>query len=233
VLSLKSIGILGGMGPEATAELYKRLIEEFQSKGSIYDEDFPTIYIYNLPIPSFVDKENDILLSLIEGLEKLRQMGSDILTIPCNTATCIIEKYKEISGFVSIVKETVKKIKEYRYRKVGILSTKLTLKTGIYQYLLKKEGIKIVLPTNKEKDRITRVILNILAGKKLPTDKSILEKIALRMISKGADAIILGCTELPLLFKNSSIRTLDTIQVLTEALTREVYTERKYIRKTI
>ena len=220
---MKSIGILGGMGPEATAELYMRLVQAFQARGAVYDEDFPSIYIYNFPAPNIVERENEILSLLVDGLEKLQEMGSEILAIPCNTATCIIDKNENISGFVSIVKETVKKVKEYNYKKVGLLSTKLTLKTEIYQSLLKKEGIELVLPTEMEIKEITKIILNILSGKKLPSDKSFLEKIALGMIKKGADAIILGCTELPLIFTNSSIRTVDTIQVLTEALIREAF----------
>ena len=209
------------MGPEASAELYIRLVQTFQARGAVYDEDFPTIYIYNLPAPDIAEKENDILMLLINGLEKLRKMGSELLAVPCNTATCIIEKYGNFSDFISIVRETVKKAKEYGYRKVGLFGTKLTLKIGIYQSLLKKCGIEFILPTEKERDEITKIILNILAGKKLPTDKLILEKIAARMTKEGAESIILGCTELPLLFKNSNIRTIDTIQVLTEALVRE------------
>ena len=218
---MKNIGILGGMGPEATAELYARLIQAFQAKGAVYDEEFPVIYIYNLPVPDVAEKENDILMTLIYSLEKLRKMGSEILTTPCNTATCIIEKYRNFPDFISIVKETVKKAKEYRYRKVGLLGTKLTLKIGVYQSLLKKNGIEVILPTENERDEITKIILNILSGKKLPADKLILEKISDRMIKEGAESIILGCTELPLIFKNSNIRTIDTIQVLTEALVRE------------
>ncbi len=218
---MRSIGILGGMGPEATAELYTRLVQAFQAKGAVYDEEFPAIYIYNLPVPDIAEKENDILMTLIDSLDKLRKMGSEILTIPCNTATCIIEKYRNFPDFISIVKETVKKTTEYGYKNVGLLCTKLTLKTGVYQSLLKKEGIEFILPTEKERDEITKIILNILSGKKLPTDKLILEKIAVRMTKEGAESIILGCTELPLLFKNSNIRTIDTIQVLTEALVRE------------
>jgi len=102
---MRSIGILGGMGPEATAELYARLVQAFQAKGAVYDEEFPAIYIYNLPVPDVAEKENDILMKLIDGLEKLRKMDSEILTIPCNTATCLIEKYGNFIGFISIVKE--------------------------------------------------------------------------------------------------------------------------------
>ena len=218
---MKSIGILGGMGPEATAELYLRLIQSFQARGAVYDEDFPSIYIYNLPAPDVAEKENDILGLLIDGMEKLRKMGSEILAVPCNTATCIIDKNENIPGFISIVKETFRKVKEYRYKKVGLLCTKLTLKTEAYQSLLKDEGIEFILPTEKEREEITRIILNILSGKKLPADKLILERIADRMIEECAEAIILGCTELPLIFKNSTIRTIDTLQILVEAVIRD------------
>ena len=218
---MKSIGILGGMGPEATAELYLRLIQSFQARGAVYDEDFPSIYIYNLPAPDVAEKENDILGLLIDGMEKLQKMGSEILAVPCNTATCIIDKNENIPGFISIVKETVRKVKEYRYKKVGLLCTKLTLKTEAYQSLLKDEGIEFILPTEKEREEITRIILNILSGKKLPADKLILERIADRMIEECAEAIILGCTELPLIFKNSTIRTIDTLQILVEAVIRD------------
>jgi aspartate racemase len=218
---MKSIGILGGMGPEATNELYLRLIQAFQAKGAVYDEDFPSIYIYNLPAPDIAEKENDILSLLVEGLEKLQKMGSEILAVPCNTATCIIDKNVNILGFVSIVKETVRKVKDYRYKKVGLLCTKLTLKTEAYQSSLEKEGIEFVLPTKEDREEITRIILNILSGKKLPTDKLTLERITDRMTEEGAEAVILGCTELPLIFKNSTIRTIDTLQILVEALVRE------------
>ena len=218
---MKAIGILGGMGPEATVELYLRLVQAFQARGAVYDKDFPSIYIYNLPSPDVAEKENDILKLLIDSLRKLQKMGSEIIAVPCNTVTCIIDKNVNIPGFVSIVKETVRKVKECEYKKVGLLCTKLTLKTGVYQSLLRNEGIDFVLPTKSEREEITNIILNILAGKKLPTDKLILEKIAIRMIKEGADAIVLGCTELPLLFKNSSIRTIDTIQILAEAIVRE------------
>ena len=209
------------MGPEATAELYLRMIQLFQARGAVYDEDFPSIYIYNLPVPDIAEKENDILSLLIDGLEKLQKMGSEVLAISCNTATCIIDKYENIPGFVSIVKEVVKKIKENDYRKVGLLSTKLTLKTERYQSLLKNEGIDFVLPTENERDEITKIILNILSGKKLPTDVLSLERIANRMIREGAEAIVLGCTELPLIFKNSNIISIDTLQILAEAIVRD------------
>lgn len=218
---MKSIGILGGMGPEATSELYARLIQEFQARGALYDEDFPTIYIYSLPAPDVAEKENDILDLLEEGIAKLKLMGSEIITIPCNTATCIIDKNRKIPGFVSIVKETVNIVEKYGYKKVGILSTRLTLKIGEYQKGFEKIGMNLIEPTYEEQDIITTIILNILSGKKNPVDKKILENISNKMIDKGAEVIILGCTDLPLIFKNSNIRIFDTIQILTEALLRE------------
>ena len=219
---MKKIGILGGMGPEATAELFRRMIEILQGMGISRDGDFPDIFIRSLPVPDVIEKEGtDISAMLMEGLESLQKMGAEVLAIPCNTATCIVERTARVPGFVSIVKETAKKAKETGCRTVGILSTRKTLKTRVYQEGLKSEGLGFVLPTEQESEEITGIILRILAGRKFPEDKAMLERIAARMISEGADAVILGCTELPLLFRSSSIRTIDTIQVLAEALVRE------------
>jgi len=215
---MRSIGILGGMGPDATAELYRRLIQAFQGRGALLDSDFPNIFINSLPAPDIPEREGELLPFLLEGMEKLQTAGAEVLTIPCNTATCILEKNASVPGLVNIVEETVKKAEENGYKKVGILSTKLTLETDEFQSRLRKRKIEFVLPSDEESNMIMEVIMNILAGKRFPEDKARLEKIAARMVSEGADSVILGCTELPLLFKNSSIRTLDTIQILAEAL---------------
>ena len=218
---MKKIGILGGMGPEATAELFRRMIEIFQGMGISRDGDFPDIFIRSLPVPDVIEKGNDISSLLMKALEDMRKAGAEVLAIPCNTATCMVEERGGFPGFVSIVGETAGQASRSGCRKVGILSTKTTLKTGIYQNSLSREGVDFVLPTEQESEEITRIILRILAGRKFPEDKAMLERIAARMISEGADAVILGCTELPLLFRNSSIRTIDTVQVLAEALVRE------------
>ena len=219
---MRSIGILGGMGPEATAELFRRMIELFQGMGIVRDGDFPDIFIRSLPVPDVVETEaGDISFLLMEALEGLRFMGAEVLAIPCNTATCIVERTGSVPGFVSIVRETARKARETGCETVGLLSTTKTVKTRIYQESLSSEGVGFVLPTDEESKEITGVILHLLAGQKLPEDRARLERIASRMTSDGADAIILGCTELPLLFRNSSIRTLDTIQILAEALVRE------------
>jgi len=218
---MRSIGILGGMGPEATAELFKRMIELFQGMGISRDGDFPNIFIRSLPVPDVVEKNADISSLLFNGLESLRSMGADVIAIPCNTATCIVERNGSFPGFMSIVKETAKSAKKSGCKTVGILSTKTTVKTGVYQSCLQDEGVGFVLPTEEESEEITKIIVRVLAGKKFPEDRSRLEKIAARMTADGADAVILGCTELPLLFRNSSIRTIDTIQVLAEALVKE------------
>ena len=94
----KTIGILGGMGPEATAEFYKRIIGIFQKRfGCVNDRDFPEIFIYNLPLPevvSFVD--NRVKASLQKGIDKLTATGAEFLVCPCNTANTFFPFLRDI-----------------------------------------------------------------------------------------------------------------------------------------
>ncbi|HZX10852.1 MAG TPA: aspartate/glutamate racemase family protein, partial [Acidobacteriota bacterium] len=94
----KKIGILGGMGPEATADFYLRIIRIFQKKyGAIYDSDFPEILIINLPIPDVVEnpkEEDKVREMLINAVKKLEKSGADFIAIPCNTVTYYISEMK-------------------------------------------------------------------------------------------------------------------------------------------
>ena len=220
---MKSIGILGGMGPQATAELYMRIIRIFQDMyGAKYDDDFPEIFIYNLPLPDVVDnlqKEDLVKEMLVEGVKKLEKIGADFIAIPCNTVT----KYlKEMEGSVSIpiiniVEETRKKIASFE--KAGLLATKLTIRSNLYP--------RMIVPAEKVQNRITGIIMNILAGKLLDEDKKYLEREIGNLLEKGAERVVLGCTELPLLVKTKD--TIDTIQVLAEAIVSAIFLNTKTI----
>ena len=113
----KIIGVLGGMGPESTAIFYHELILQCQKQyGAQYDEDYPEIFIYNLPIPDVVKglkTPQKTLKILVKGAKKIESMGVDFIVMPCNTAHYFYEDMKkEISiPFLSITEETVKKVK--------------------------------------------------------------------------------------------------------------------------
>jgi len=219
----KIIGVLGGMGPESTANFYHELIIQCQKQyGAKYDEDYPEIFIYNLPIPDVVEglkTPERTLQVLVKGAKKLESIGVDFIVMPCNTAHYFYGGMKkEISiPFLSITEETAKKVKARKYSKVGLLATATTINCGNYSKEFGRFKIDLIVP--KEQDKVTRVILNILAGKKLDKDKEGLKQIIEKLKSKGAESIILGCTDIPILLKQKDvdINVIDTVEVLAEA----------------
>ncbi len=211
------------MGPEATALFYQLLIEQCQKQyGAQLDEDFPKIFIYNLPIPNIlngIDKGDRVLDCLVGGAKKLESTGADFLVMPCNTATCFYEKMvKELSiPFLSIVAETAKRIKLQGCKKVGLLATETTVQTGLYFTELEKKNIELITPKNQTV--VSQVILNILAGKKLARDKEVIKAITQEMKGQGAEAVVFGCTDIPILVneKNLGIRVFNSVEILAEA----------------
>ena len=112
----KKIGILGGMGPEATAELYLKIIKIFQDKfGAKYDSDYPEIMIYNLPLPDVVEKidqSSKIKEMLVKGVQKLESWGVDFIAIPCNTVNFFLPEMRTAVSIpiLSILEETAKEV---------------------------------------------------------------------------------------------------------------------------
>ena len=137
-MNKKIIGVLGGMGPESTAIFYQELIKQCQKLyDAKYDEDYPKIFLYNLPIPKIVEGIEAVkktLQVLINGAKKLESIGVDFIVMPCNTAHYFYEDMKkEISiPFLSITEETARKVKFEKFSKVGLLSTKQAIVNKIY-----------------------------------------------------------------------------------------------------
>jgi aspartate racemase len=221
---MKTIGVLGGMGPESTALFYMQLIRQCQKQyGAKYDEDFPEIFIYNLPIPDIVEgikKPEATLSRLVYGAKKLEMWGADFIVMPCNTAHYFYEDVKKQLriDFLSIAKETANKAKERGYTRVGLLATETTVNEGVYARDFDYENLTLLLPGNQE--RLTKIILNILAGKKTSKDKRTLSDIIAELEAKGAEAVILGCTDLSIMFDSyelSMLKQLDSTDTLAEA----------------
>ncbi len=219
--SFKKIGVLGGMGPESTAEFYKELIRQCQLQfGSQKDEDYPEIVIYNLPIPDVLNTLDWGLTktALVVGLKKLESIGVDFIVIPCNTVQVFFQEMQQSISvpLLNIIEETAKKVKEKNYSKIGLLATKTSIDRKLFDKVFEKYSIELIKPTSQLK--IDNIILNILSGKKKFSDKKVLLEKILELQNKGADAIVLGCTDLPPLFEqNNKFKVVNSIKVLAEA----------------
>ncbi|MBS3105131.1 amino acid racemase [Candidatus Woesearchaeota archaeon] len=225
----RTIGILGGMGPAATADLYNRIINIFQQRfGARYDKDFPEIVIISLPVPDVVESienENLTLTMLTDAAVRLEKIGCFIIAIPCNTVHAYIGKLRGIVKIpvISIMEEVALYCKEENLLNVGLLSTEFTKNQELYDSELTKYTINLIKLNDKRQKILTRLIMSILNGEINQSNRDILLELINNFKNKKAEAIILGCTELPLLInqESSDIPLIDTIQLLAEACVRE------------
>lgn len=220
----KTIGILGGMGPLATDDLFHKIIILTEAK-----KDNEHIHILIDNYTAIPDRTNYILgygedptKYMIEAAMKLELMGADVIIMPCNTAHYFydeIVKYLHIP-FINMIEEVAKKIKKGKQdiSKIGLLATAGTCKSGVYDKILKKYGIEVVKPNDADQDIISDLIYGIKAGRteyNLDDINSILSYFKLQNI----DTVILGCTELPVAFQMMNIKGnfIDPTKILAQS----------------
>jgi len=221
----KIIGILGGMGPEATIDLFYKIIKFTPAEK---DQDHLRIIIDNNPkIPdrtaAILGKGEDPLPALRETAQNLEKSGADFIIIPCNTAHYFLPSIQEsvkipiLNMIEETAKETQKKIPSIK--KVGLLASIGTYKTEIYHQHFKKYNIEIIYPEKEDREEVMKIIYAVKAGDLSEGIKRNIIKIAQKLIDKGAEAIIAGCTEIPLILKEGdiSIPIIDPTQVLAKA----------------
>jgi aspartate racemase len=225
---IKTIGILGGMGPEATMELFKMIIRMTEAEK---DQDHLPIFIDNCPqIP---DRTNALLyggesplLYLYDGLKKLELVGADFILVPCNTAHAFLpslEKHASVP-IINMVESTMQHIKSYNpnIKKIGLMATTGTIKTGIYNKYASNMGFEIIAPdSNTQENEVMKIIYDkegVKAGFNNAKLRNRLFYVCDELKQKGAEALVLGCTELSVLLPNSTyeIPIFDPLKILAQ-----------------
>lgn len=226
----KPLFVLGGMGPEASSYMYNSLINfSIREYGAKNNDDFPEIILDSVPVPDFIsnDKSKSKASKMLIGrVKQANKLDISCISIACNTAHVLLDKLQKKSQvpFISMIEEVVKYIKEDKVKVVGLMGTPSTLRYGLYQEKLKRESIDFILPTPNQINILERVIRNVVAGKILQKDQVALKKVTDSLRSKGAKAIILGCTELPLVFpKDYILPVYNAVEILSKALLRIYY----------
>ena len=226
----KAIAIIGGMGPQASAYMYKLLIGMAQKEfGAKNNNDYPEIILYSVPVPDFISnkKNQKIALEMLEDVViKINNINVSILAIACNTAHLLVPDLEKLSKntFVSMIDEVVKKVKKSRINKVGILGTPSTINSKLYQTALSKYKIESIVPDSEQQIILDKIIRNILGGKIMKKDRNSLIDIANSLKHQGAKGIVLGCTELPLIFPAKyTLPMYNSIKILSLTLLRKYY----------
>jgi len=217
----KTIGIIGGMGPEGTADLYMKIVRYYQQNyNAKYDKDFPEFFISSIPIPDVVENlENEkiTLTKLAETALKLQNAKCDFIIIACNTVQYLLDNIKKSINvpIISIAKINAVYLNKKGYKKVGILATKGTLDKKVYDNDLNTTGIELIKPKDKDQKKVTKVIMTQLAGKTTKGETNMIVQVVNNLKNQGAEAILIACTDLPMVINqtDTKIKLIDCTQV--------------------
>ncbi len=204
---MKTIGLIGGTGWVSTQEYYKIINEEVNRKlGGL---QFPKIILYSVNYGEIYacNQRNDrkgVYQIIKTAAQTLQKSGVDFLALCANT---LHFTYEELTSeidlpFVHIADATGAKIKEKTIKKVGLLGTQETMELDFYKTRLAKMGIDVITPEKQERDFIHKSIMEeLLKEQFFPETQSRFISVMNNLKSKGAEGMILGCTEIPLLIK--------------------------------
>ena len=224
----KTIGILGGMGPMATCDLMKKIIN---NTAAVCDQEHIRICVdSNTNIPdrtaAILGQGKDPRPEMIKSAVRLQGMGADVIIVPCNTAHYFLEDVQKCvdTPILHMLRETAKVLQSQGIQTAAILATDGTLQSGLYDRELKRSGISPVYPIANDQKMIMSLIYDyVKAGKAFPFPEQ-LQAMQNRLKQQGAQVMILGCTELPIAFaqEKTILPSIDPTNVLAQAAIRYV-----------
>jgi aspartate racemase len=228
-MSKKILGVLGGMGPAASARFLEILADLSPTKS---DREHPKIFY--ISDPQIPDRTEAILGNgeepseyLRNDLLKLVEWGSDILAVPCNTAHYFIEDFaKEIPApIINIVEASVKLARDTSPRGAWLLSTKATWRSGLYSKHAKHYDYELLFPDDDTREEVQRIIYMVKANN-MEEASSRLEIVLKKLWSEKDLPFIAACTELPLAYERSSLpqeKMISSLTALAKACIHEIY----------
>jgi len=212
---LKTIGVLGGMGPEATAYFFGELIRATKSAS---DQDHVPVVLYSLPqVP---DRTEAILHGgpsplpfLRRGLRALQRAGADFAVMPCITAHFFLSKLAACSPLpiLDLLEESLNAVKRLRPvpATIGLIATDGTVRSGLVSRLFEPAGIAVIVPSARDQSRIMTAICGregIKAGVTGGRPRDTILQVARELARRGAGAVMAGCTEVPLVLRAQDLQ---------------------------
>ncbi len=228
-------GIIGGAGVAATNK-FNHLLEQKITKGNATrDSHHPIVISYQATqVPSrsmFLEgRGKSFVPGYIEISNDLKNLGSTILCMTCNTAHYAIDEIQSSTGipFINLVREVVKAVKKDKYGTVGIMASSGSVQSNIYDKYFQKEypEAKIIYPSDEMQSEVTRGIINIKNMNRFSslTDperpKGIFKNVCKHLKESGADVVVSGCTDIRVDFsgKDCEIKLIDSLEVLVDVI---------------
>lgn len=219
--------IIGGMGPQVSLELHRRIIRRTSANGARDGTDFPYIVHLSLPVPDFIANESrrsEALEIIINELKNISASMNDVIIIACNTAHLLqpdIEQRLNIR-ITSMVDATIDYVSRH-HKTIRLLASPTAIRTGLYDKPLKTAGVTVLTPDDNERQALETIIRALIAGRTVP--QLALEKV--ERIAKfdrveidnyvenhlNNPPILLGCTELSCAFAKKP-NTIDPMNIL-------------------
>ncbi len=222
---MKTVGIIGGLGPETTSEFYLDLVFSCYKKTK---ESRPSIIISSVPLPYQI--EEDLIIGgtgserylpfLVVEAKRLENTGADFIVMPCNSLHLYINEIRRAVNIpvLSIVEETVKFLKKNNFKKVGVVSTSATIQNKLYENAFEKNEIAYETPDELQQAKMGKFIFNLVMGQQKNRDREELIKIIHDFESKNVDCVVLACTDLQLLIpKHPKLKIFDTMKIFADA----------------
>jgi len=200
----KSLGVLGGMGPLASANFMRQLVESTKVNG---DQDHLRVYLdSNAKIPArpaaiFSDGESPVPY-MCDSIKKLESIGAEIIVMPCITAHAFYDKIVGSASvpFLYMPQIVIKACSDNFARKTaGVLSTEVTAKLGLLTKPMDELNLPYITPKQSEQDEIMRLIMEVKVNGDMTEIAKDFSKVLDAMSTRGADYFVLGCTELPVI----------------------------------
>ncbi len=207
----KVVGVLGGMGPAATLDFFARVLAE---TGAKRDQDHirliidcnPAVPDRNAAVAGTGPSPAPVLAEMARGLARA---GAELLVMPCNAAHAYLDDIKAATDLpvISIIDVTVEAMRNAlpQLRRAGVLAASGCIDAGLYQKALANVGVGALVPEREERERFMRVLYRIKSGDAGAAVKSEMRAIAQALIANGAEAVVAGCTEVPLVLSPADI----------------------------
>ena len=230
---MKSVGIIGGLGPETTAEFY---LDVIFSCHKIDKTARPSVVIGSVPLPYRVEEglilknkgAERYLPFLVAEAQRLERAGVDFIVMPCNSLHVFIEQIRDSVRVpvLSIIEETVAFLEKNKFKKVGIVSTSATIRNKLYENAFEKNGVSFEMPDDLQQEKLGKFIHNLVMGQQNNKDREELIAIINDFENKQVDCVILACTDLRLLIpKHPTLKIFDTMKILADATVNRILEE--------
>lgn len=227
---MKSVGVIGGLGPETTSEFYLEVIFQCQKQN---ETQRPLIVISSVPL--LFEIEKDLIATntgkeryipfLVNEAKRLEKSGVDFLVMPCNSLHVFIDEIRQAVSIpvLSIVEETVNYLKQQNFSKVGLISTSATVANNVYEAKFKENDITFVTPNNLQRAKMDKIIQRLIEGQHLNKDRELILEVVDELAKQDVDCVALACTDLQLLLPDSKdVAIFDTMKILAQSTVRSI-----------